>query len=566
MVILNKFNKLLISVLFITNLFYGCISDEQEETTEAVLEENKAGIVQQVSSIEITNQKKDLFVNSKSLSIDFIVIDKTAKEICFTQTKSFQSCEAWSNILTNSGRTKFELPSTTQDGPFTLYVYTRSTGNAPNYAGAVSSILDTEVANPVDIVSDDDLTITWDPVVDDLSGVSHYSVALCVVEGCQSGCIYSISTDKPIATLPSLKSYSSFHLCVKTVDNAGNTSAPLKTSSSNYFGALSTAAANVTSDTQITLTWSVSDTLLTTDQFIVKYDTKEVTDCTLGQKVLPYSDRSVTIENLKADTLYYFALCVANTKSTLVTEPLFLLQKSGIIVEPRYRNAKKWNDYYVSTDLSNQNANPCNANATDPECLHGGEAKKVVTSQTSCDELTLTDSAGVFNWSCEIVSGFATFFTNDFIDGKGLSDLIETDGSGFKEISVSYAGSSTGESAAAIWWSNPIVKNPPAGSLDVESSIYVITKDTVTNGYIIGADKVALVSLPGTDLSPGNITFFCDISGGATAAIVCSSLNDFTWLEVNTLGDADNPVTFQLMLSKQNFTRIHNSALLNITS
>src|SRR5687768_15608400 len=78
---------------------------------------------------------------------------------------------------------------------------------------------------------------------------------------------------------------------------------------------------------------------------------------------------------------------------------------SDIAVVPLYSNAANWNDWAKSG--SNVACVGNEAEITD--CEHGGDKRLVVTSYDSCSGLSMSDALGVFDWSCSVVNGFASF-------------------------------------------------------------------------------------------------------------------------------------------------------------
>ena len=191
-------------------------------------------------------------------------------------------------------------------------------------------------------------------------------------------------------------------------------------------------------------------------------------------------------------------------------------------------------------------------------CFHGGDKLKIVVSQlSSCSGLTLTDSEGVFIWSCFVDSGQVVFKSTGYQDGKGLSDLIDFVGLNWKSMSVTLNqnGSLKGQSTSQRWWSiasNPIVNLPSsAGSLQTISgfasgTILVLNSDMVSKGYNIDQDSIAIVVKSGNkiDLEAGlgnNCNYSNGENAGAnTVALICAGSQKHIWIE----GEYNDPTHY----------------------
>jgi len=197
----------------------------------------------------------------------------------------------------------------------------------------------------------------------------------------------------------------------------------------------------------------------------------------------------------------------------------------SIQVLPQYPAAPSWNTYIQA---SNPSANCLGTEDQASLCVHGGEFKKVITQETSCAGLTLTDELEVFEWTCEVdeASGFAVF-SSSLASGKGLAHLLEVSGdpssteavASWRSNRVTLRRSSSRAddlmSESTQWWSNPVRLAPRAAddatraerySLAEAQAIYVVPETRVSPGYLIEADGVGLVVLEGAELQQGSGT------------------------------------------------------------
>lgn len=213
----------------------------------------------------------------------------------------------------------------------------------------------------------------------------------------------------------------------------------------------------------------------------------------------------------------------------------------SLTVEAAFSLAPNWNDYIAVSSLGVREnlscGSPSNANYGSKDgCVHGGEVKKVVlpANFTTCANLSLEDSLGVFNWSCEQTDS-AVKFTSLLKPGKGLVDLIAAGGSGggvipaWKKNSVRLLYKSTGvlkvvgESTSNFWWGNEIAEAPAGGNLDNVGTIYVVSSDLdIMSSFVPNADKIGLVTLGTAKISAAS---------GLRVIDNWSSAKEYFWLE-----------------------------------
>jgi len=222
-------------------------------------------------------------------------------------------------------------------------------------------------------------------------------------------------------------------------------------------------------------------------------------------------------------------------------------------------NGANWMDYVinVSTQKISQIADTAclGSEAGWKGCLHGGEYRKVVIlSETSCTSLLITDTLGVFDWVCDDSSGTqVVFYSIGLKKGKGLRDLIKTDGTAWNQNRVTITGGqSTYQSAlSSTWWTNTLTALTTNGtadaamvSLSTSGTIYYLTSasgNTNTNGYYINANKVGLVTLGSSKLVYGSNTANgnnCKLSTATTTTpdgkyMLCGASRNFVWIEAS---------------------------------
>jgi hypothetical protein len=211
--------------------------------------------------------------------------------------------------------------------------------------------------------------------------------------------------------------------------------------------------------------------------------------------------------------------------------------------------ATDWNTYI------HPDGTPCAGSETPwSACSHLGEIRVVtLDGVTGCAGLSIHDALGAFDWLCEKQNG-AVFATSKLDDAYGLRDLVTA--SGWIPNSVIVEGAASGQSATALWWTNPVVEVPdnPAAivALDQPSTIYVSSVDRMTAGYALTARASALVTLPGTTLT---------WAGGPSGTPVVQSNADFEWIEANI--DATASGYYGVELAGGHFDEVYHSAVAN---
>ncbi|MFC1611695.1 NosD domain-containing protein [Myxococcota bacterium] len=226
-----------------------------------------------------------------------------------------------------------------------------------------------------------------------------------------------------------------------------------------------------------------------------------------------------------------------------------------MLVEPVYSNFVDWNKYLkrdqVTLPIYAQSGVPCNSseNGGYDACVHGAEMRMVVYDGTnSCGNLTIADELGIFEWVCEEGGTDVTFYSLGLLAERGLGHLLTNTGQ-FKQnrVSIWHQGQLVAQSAAAVWsWNNDIVvlaDNGTSGSetLGTVGTIYLVNQTRDSQGYVINANEVAFVVLPGMVLKaaptfPGNCSYLGE-PGATYRRLICAGTQDFLWIE----GSFDSP-------------------------
>lgn len=199
-------------------------------------------------------------------------------------------------------------------------------------------------------------------------------------------------------------------------------------------------------------------------------------------------------------------------------------------VEPFYPvNGVDWNDYVKNDSASIYEASDTAATGTETGgydvLLHGGEMRAFeVTGKSSCTGLTVTDSAGAFEWFCDESTDPVTMISTGLADDKGLSDLIDFGSGNWKRLSVAVADSTGtyGTTPSSRWWNNPIVSRNSGGTLATPGSVYIVTTATPSAPYVMAGDKVALTVQPGISMQG---------PGTGSRVVAATNAEKFLWFE-----------------------------------
>ncbi len=170
----------------------------------------------------------------------------------------------------------------------------------------------------------------------------------------------------------------------------------------------------------------------------------------------------------------------------------------------------KWMDWVKKspTETSGATDAACDVSNIGDGCLHGGERRKLpLTGLSSCTGITASDSLSAFEWECDIFGATATVYSTSLADNMRLSDLLLSDGTDFKTMTLTVLlnGEVLRTTSEAKWWSNSVAilannASSTAEALDVPSRIYTVPTTRFAPRVSVDSDKVAVVVLDGAIL------------------------------------------------------------------
>ncbi|MDX1958619.1 MAG: hypothetical protein SFU98_08610 [Leptospiraceae bacterium] len=209
----------------------------------------------------------------------------------------------------------------------------------------------------------------------------------------------------------------------------------------------------------------------------------------------------------------------------------------SVTISNSYPNTN-WMDY-VRRNMSSpssisQTGTACDGTETGwyNSCIHAGEIKRFeLKNQTSCADITASDTLGAFNWICSIQGGKVYVYSVGLKENKNLSDLIDFTNAVWLDNSITARKSGTivATSTASKWWTNPIQIQNVSTILATSGTIYIVNTN-VTANYTINNSRLALV------VKPGNIV----TGSGAGSTVTYGTNVNFNWLEGNFTNGTTN--------------------------
>lgn len=310
-------------------------------------------------------------------------------------------------------------------------------------------------------------------------------------------------------------------------------------------------------------------------------------ECALALAATPPTNGQIVISGLNLfSSLSLFVQDSARSSECIDTHIEIGAYQIPLNVTGVYSNAPNWNDYIRYSDSSAAHYQQPNVACDGSEigsrlpCIHGAQFKQVsVPELSSCQDLELNDSLGLFRWVCEVVNGAPVFYNLEFITGKSLKDMVTA--SGWKDIQVQLIkGDETiGQSVSRPWWNNPVKplpENKDAGVSALKNAtsgngeIFVLDKTIETDGYSLEDDKISLVVLGAHRLTYSSTAAQnCQLASGERASadthcLLFAGSQKFLWIEGNFQGHKLAAGTQQgLLLVDSDFSRIENSLFLN---
>jgi len=264
----------------------------------------------------------------------------------------------------------------------------------------------------------------------------------------------------------------------------------------------------------------------------------------------------------------------AGNESSCVSDSISFTE---LVVLPQYSHAAKWNSYIRASDGTTA-CDGSESGYVDEVCIHGGERRKVVTIETSCTGLSMTDSANAFDWSCSVDGGFAQF-TSTLKSESRLADLIQGGViPAWRALSVTLTkGSQNGHSAASVWWSNPVTVPPlnsnstdPVSVLSAVDSIYYVPTSRTTTGYQLSGAGSSLVLADGATLKWVDGNAVSTVGNKRLVYVQTWGPTPFHWIEgeydCGDSGTASDRAEFGVVFEAAKFSQIRHSTFQDCTS
>ena len=222
-------------------------------------------------------------------------------------------------------------------------------------------------------------------------------------------------------------------------------------------------------------------------------------------------------------------------------------------VSPLYADNSEWNDYGYEND-------------SDTYAKHLGMKRflELPASITSCDDLDINDTRGVFEWHCkQRDDGKFIAYNGKLKAGKGLADLIDFTNKRWQKNQITVKRKSdealiSVDSSLAIWWNNPIITIGSGGNtLSTPGGIHIVTSNSASAGadiVINGGSSYAIVVQPGA-------TMYGYSKAASSPNATTIKVNEMSrlWIE----GDFQASSKVLLDINDAGYVRIHNASFKN---
>jgi len=241
-------------------------------------------------------------------------------------------------------------------------------------------------------------------------------------------------------------------------------------------------------------------------------------------------------------------------------------------VLPTYTSGEHWGQYVAKSGAQPWGGTDTACISTTPggysSCRHGGELRKVVVEgQTDCDNVTLSETLGLFNWVCEESANRVTFYTTGLRSGAQLSDLINFAGPSWQSNVVSVTVQDTpsnwvlSSNAGVPWWPTTISTYTSVAGGSINSGvpmIYVVTNDlSLTGGIILNSDSLSFVVKPGEVLS---------LNAASMTGVTVTATTKYAWIEGN-FNCANKANSYGVLTNTgSNFARVDHVQASNCTN
>jgi len=222
--------------------------------------------------------------------------------------------------------------------------------------------------------------------------------------------------------------------------------------------------------------------------------------------------------------------------------------------------SKKYSSATSVLDWVTSSGSACDADSATSysSCSHGGHLLTTsFSTQANCSELTISDSLGVFSWSCTDGSGQVTIESTGFASGKGFADLIESSSWKENQLIVQEDDTTVAQSASAAFYDDTITAYT-SGNIST-AGLYVVSSDMSASQFDISADKVGFIVLNGATLSYDsgtNVTAY-----GTVNNLIAFESVDYGYLEGSFYlkNDTSSAETvLGVMFGATRFSRVHN--------
>ncbi|HEY4179327.1 MAG TPA: right-handed parallel beta-helix repeat-containing protein [Kofleriaceae bacterium] len=154
-------------------------------------------------------------------------------------------------------------------------------------------------------------------------------------------------------------------------------------------------------------------------------------------------------------------------------------------------------------------------------CVHAGLMRAVVIANSSCDDVTATDTLGALEWACRVRDADAVVYSTSLRAGVSLRDLLDATGWKANTLEVRRGDTPIAHSDGAAFWPNAVVSLDDTVASGVNlvlsdaSTIYTLGVDRALPAITLDAPGAAFVTLGASTLSPASASNGCQSAGTA---------------------------------------------------
>lgn len=260
----------------------------------------------------------------------------------------------------------------------------------------------------------------------------------------------------------------------------------------------------------VKMTWESPGVNISRFKIIIIEGTDSPDSCE-NENAISVTGTSIALTGLSSNIRYSYRLCSLSSEDLKVSfgvvghfTTLKYLERLSL-----YPSFKNWNQYLNNdgSDILNASGVACStAYQGYFACLHGGILfKAVLATGTTCAQVKVYDHLQVFIWNCNDSVSPAYVYSSGIKKGKGLQNLISSQGFLKNRIVVEVDNVAAYISNEEVWWDNPVEALPlstPGSTVNLTNGsspigkIFYVADQRLSGAYTVDGDGISVVVLP----------------------------------------------------------------------